>query len=313
MTQTIPVNPLSGLSLDRCGRERTDPSWVRKRLTAAASRIIPIWRDQSLLRKQDDGMRLAAVQAAAFLAAGAIDEPIFLGMDDQGPWFATDISVLDDPVGDPRLRRIMTGGTAFTDLRQAARLLPAEEASLGAYARGMVYWHRRHLFCGVCGSPTESLDGGHKRRCTNTACGATHFPRTDPAMIVLVHDGDRCLLGRSPRFPPAMYSAIAGFVEPGESLEDCVRREVLEETGISVGDIRYHSSQPWPFPASLMVGFTAKAESIEIETDGDEIEDAFWIDRQALLAEIDQGENAAIRLPPRLSIARRLITDWLGS
>ncbi len=163
-----------------------------------------------------------------------------------------------------------------------------------ALARAMVWWHSRHRFCGVCGSPTLSEEAGHMRRCTNPECKAMHFPRTDPAVIMLVTDGERALLGRNKNFPPGMYSTFAGFVEPGESLEDAVAREVREETGIEVGQVIYHSSQPWPFPANIMLGFHAEAMSSEIAVDYGELEDAKWFERDWLLAHVDDN---TFRLP----------------
>jgi NAD+ diphosphatase len=178
-----------------------------------------------------------------------------------------------------------------------------------AYARGLMHWHARHRFCGVCGSPTESAEAGHVRRCTNPACAAMHFPRTDPAVIVLVTDGSRALLGRQKSWPPGMHSVLAGFVEPGESLEDTVRREVHEETGIVVDEITYHSSQPWPFPSSIMLGFTARAATTALHVDPDELESAAWFEREFLL---NSPENESFKLSRRDSIARRLIDDWLA-
>jgi NAD+ diphosphatase len=171
-----------------------------------------------------------------------------------------------------------------------------------------MWWHARHRFCGVCGAPTESVEAGHVRRCTSPACGASHFPRTDPAVIMLVHDGDRALLGRQKIWPPGMYSTLAGFVEPGESLEETVAREVFEESGIRVAEVRYHSSQPWPFPASLMIGFHAAAASREIRMDQSELEDCGWFSRAELRDFGRQGKA----LPRADSIARRLIEDWLA-
>jgi NAD+ diphosphatase len=147
------------------------------------------------------------------------------------------------------------------------------------------------------------------RRCPNPACGATHFPRTDPAVIMLVVDGERCLLGRQSQWPPGMHSTLAGFVEPGESLERAVAREVREEAGIEIDDVAYHSSQPWPFPSSLMLGFTARATTTELRVDTTELEAARWFEKDWLLAHEDDD---AFRLPRRDSIARRLIEDWLG-
>ena len=182
------------------------------------------------------------------------------------------------------------------------------EAQVMAFARAMLFWHSRHRFCGLCGSPTRSEEAGHMRRCTDPACQAMHFPRTDPAVIMLVTDGDRALLGRNKNFVPGMYSTLAGFVEPGESLEDAVAREVLEETAIAVSAVHYHSSQPWPFPANIMLGFYAEAASSEITVDYGELEDARWFERDWLLSHVDDD---GFRMPRRDSIARRLIGDWL--
>jgi NAD+ diphosphatase len=229
---------------------------------------------------------------------------MLLGTRDGVAYFAADLSELEDPAAHPSF----TGRGAFADLRAVGPLVAPDEGNLLAYARGLTWWHQRHRFCGVCGHPTLSAEAGHVRRCTNPDCGTSHFPRTDPAVIMLVHDGDRCLLGRQSRFPPGMYSTLAGFVEPGESLEEAVAREVLEETGVRVSDARYHSSQPWPFPASIMLGFHATATSREISTDQDELEDAAWFTRNELLTWDGSGSH---RLPRPDSISRRLIEDWL--
>jgi NAD+ diphosphatase len=180
---------------------------------------------------------------------------------------------------------------------------------LCAYARGLLHWHARHGFCGVCGAPTASRSAGHQRVCTNGSCGASHFPRTDSAVIMLVHDGaDRCILSRQSHWPPGMHSTLAGFLEPGESLEEAVAREVYEETGVRVGEVRYHSSQPWPFPASIMVGFYARAIGGEFKPNLDELESAGWYSRDELRT---IGSSDAFRLPNAYSIARRLVEDWL--
>ena len=192
---------------------------------------------------------------------------MLLGLVEERAVFAVDVSACEMP-----LEELAAGAALeFTDLRRVGPLLPRQEGALLAYARGIAYWHERHRFCGVCGAPTRSEEGGHVRRCTDAACGTTHFPRTDPAVIMLVHDGERCLLGRKSEWPKGMHSTLAGFVEPGESLEEAVAREVFEETGIHVTDVIYHSSQPWPFPASLMLGFHAKALSTAITVDPEEL------------------------------------------
>jgi NAD+ diphosphatase len=197
----------------------------------------------------------------------------------------------------------------FTDLRSVGAIMPRDDGALLAYARGLIHWHSRHRFCGVCGHPTVSEQAGHQRRCANPVCGAVHFPRTDPAVIMLIHDGDRIILGRQAQWPPGMNSVLAGFVEPGESLEEAVAREVMEEVGIAVTEVRYRSSQPWPFPSSIMLGFTARALTADIRLSPDEIETARWYSRDELRR---SPENESFRLPRRDSIARRLVDDWLA-
>jgi NAD+ diphosphatase len=174
----------------------------------------------------------------------------------------------------------------------------------------MTYWHHRHRFCGVCGSPTDSIEGGFQRLCANPDCGHRHFPRTDPAIIVLVTSGERGLLGRQPSWPKGMYSTIAGFVEPGETLEDAVIREVREETNIELCRVHYHSSQPWPFPSSLMLGFSAQAASSEIRVDEYELENACWFTREELTRKLLAN---VLRLPSPMSISFRLIEDWFDA
>ena len=192
----------------------------------------------------------------------------------------------------------------FEELRPLAAQLDGSEAGLLAYARALTHWQHRHRHCGVCGTRSAPTRAGHVMTCTNESCGAEFFPRIDPAIIVLVSDGDRALLGRQSSWAPGRYSTIAGFVEPGESLEDAVAREVLEETSVVVRESHYHSSQPWPFPSSLMLGFEATAEPGCLARAGSELEDARWFSRAELLA------GAAI-LPPATSISRRLIERWL--
>ena len=181
--------------------------------------------------------------------------------------------------------------------------MDGEDAALLAYARAMMYWHLRHQYCGVCGALTELLEAGHVRQCTNPECRATHFPRTDPAVIMLVISGELCLLGRQASWPAGMYSTLAGFVEPGEKFEAAVAREVFEESSVRIGRTTYHSSQPWPFPGSVMLGFHALAETTDIRVDHTELEDARWFERSWLLAQHDKTE---FFLPGKQSIARRL-------
>lgn len=195
-----------------------------------------------------------------------------------------------------------------TGLRDAAHRLSPTDGSLLAHARAVVLWHRSHRFCGRCGATTEAQEAGLMRRCTDTACGHPVFPRVDPAIIVLVTDGDRCLLGRHRDWPPGRYSTLAGFVEPGETLEQAVRREVWEESRVPVTDPVYRGSQPWPFPSALMLGFRAEAEEAVTPRCADrELADARWFTREDLLEGLDSGEL----LPPRqVSIAYQLLADW---
>ena len=197
---------------------------------------------------------------------------------------------------------------AFTDLRAVAGLLPGGDAAILAHARGLMHWRTKHRFCGICGAGCLPQSAGHSMKCTG--CNASHFPRTDSAVIMLVHRGDRALLGHSTRFPNSkMYSTLAGFLEPGETLEEAVAREVFEEAGVRVDNVQYHSSQPWPFPASIMLGFYARGLTEEITIDPEEIADAKWFSRDDMLRHRDLG----FQLPRGDSIASRLIADWLAA
>lgn len=290
--------------LDRASHLRKDAEWLGERLAHASSRFVLVWRGHNLIASYE-----SAEPAAVFLPPDSIDAPgkdaVLLGIEEECAYFALDLSAMEAPLDIVRA----APPSAFIDLRRVGPLLPRQHGSLLAFARGMSYWHQRHRFCGVCGSATRSEEAGHVRRCTNPACDASHFPRTDPAVIMLVHQGgERCLLGRQAAWPPGMHSTLAGFVEPGESLEEAVAREVFEETRIELGSVTYHSSQPWPFPASLMLGFHAEARTTEITVDKAELDDARWYERAWLLAHQDDEH---FRLPRRDSIARRLLEDWL--
>lgn len=305
-----PPNFYSHNGLDRADRLRSDAGWLEACLARPTTRFVPLWQTRSLFDLPAEGSEpravlLAATEAEALVARGG--ERIFLGLDAEGcAYFALDVSVLDSPDHEPAL----AGRGHFADLRSFGPLLPHQEGAVLAYARGMVWWHDRHRFCGVCGAPTESRQGGFQRACSNSACGALHFPRTDPAVIMLVHDGGgRCVLGRQKVWTPGMHSTLAGFVEPGESLEEAVAREVEEEVGIAVEAVTYHSSQPWPFPSSLMVGFHARTGDRELRVHPEELESARWFSREELLA---SPEDESLRLPRKDSIARRLIEDWLA-
>lgn len=280
--------------IDRAALRRRDERWLAARRRDPGSKVVLLAGLMPLV--EDEPIpRLALVPLAAF--ARELDEDaMFLGEDADGA------AVFALPLADA----IDAEPGRFVELRSVGAVLPAADAGLAAYARGLAFWHARNRFCGMCGAPTRPVSGGHARRCT--ACGLEHFPRTDPAVIVLVTRGEQCLLGRSARFVAGMYSTLAGFVEPGESLEDAVAREVFEESGIRVAAVTYRASQPWPFPASLMIGFRAEALDASISFDDEELVDAAWFER-AVLAD---PARCPIRLPGPDSIARRLIDDWLA-
>jgi len=236
-----------------------------------------------------DGSRL--------LLAAPTDNAVFLGVAGDTPLFADDVSGSEPERGRP------------AGLREAATELPPDEAALAGYAGSLLAWHRRHRFCANCGAPTEMRDAGHERQCPS--CDAHHFPRTDPVVIVRVTDAqDRLLLGRQARWPQGRFSLLAGYVEPGETLEEAVRREVVEESGVELGEVSYIASQPWPFPSSLMLGFHAHAERGEPRPDGDELEQVRWFGRDEVAAAAEG--RGSIRLSPPYSIARRLIDGWLN-
>jgi NAD+ diphosphatase len=278
----------AGTYLDRATERRADAQWLAAALGDPATRFVPVWRDKSLLRDR----HAALVTTAQVQPSLATRAPILLGEFRGAPVFALELDVPEPPV---------FADASFADLRLLAGTLPPADAGLLAYARAMLHWHARHRHCGVCGAPTEARSAGHVLHCP--ACGSETFPRIDPAIIVLVSDGERALLGRQASWPAGRYSTIAGFVEPGESLEDAVAREVLEETGVPLASIAYHSSQPWPFPASLMVGFCAAAVPGSTPRAGEELEDVRWFSR----AQIAAGTPL---LPPPQSISYRLIEDW---
>ena len=299
----VRINVYAGGILDRASPLRGDEGWVEAHLANPDARYVAVWRGRHLVRGDDPPH---AVMLAREAVAPAIDQGapvVLLGIDDTVAYFAVDFSADDDNPSDGAL----ADHGVFLDLREFGGLIAAPEASMLAQARGLMYWHHRHRFCGVCGSPADIREAGHVRKCSNDACGIQHFPRTDPAVIMLVSDGDSCLLGRQTSWPEGRYSTLAGFVEPGESLEEAVAREINEESGVTVRDVRYHSSQPWPFPASLMLGFYATAVDPTITIDHDELEDARWFSRDELLT-----PDGAKRLPRRDSISRQLVDDWLN-
>lgn len=295
-----PPNAFGTAHLDRVAQHRADPDWVARQLDAASTRVLLMWRSKVLLAAGHAPALLPA--GAPLLAALPAGEPLLLGRAAGGSMFVVDLDPADESVPD-----LCRAYGEFQGVRRAAAVLSRDDAGTVAYARALTRWHRIHGFCPSCGAPTISVQAGHARQCSREGCGAQHFPRLDPAVIVLVTNGERCLLGRQPAWEPGFYSTLAGFVEAGESVEDAVAREVLEESGVAVRDVRYHSSQPWPFPSSLMLGFTATGGDEAVRTQGGELEDVRWFTRDALGAGLASG---ALRVPPPMSIAHRLLADW---
>ena len=286
----------AGAFVDRSGERRKDPEWLARAAKSDKCRFVPVWGDRCLVGGDPPQViLLERGQVESFIDD---EHLIFLGLFHDSPAFAFSIG-REQPPPFPELGE-------FQDLRFLGTVLAADEANLAAHARALVLWHASQRFCGVCGTAARPEAGGNTRICMNTDCHRVIFPRVDPAIIVLVSDGERCLLGRQASWPEDRYSTIAGFAEPGESLEDAVRREVYEETNVHVGEVRYHSSQPWPFPSSLMIGFVADAVSSEIRLNDAELEDAQWFTREQL-------RSGSPKLPFRISIARRLVDHWIYS
>jgi NAD+ diphosphatase len=283
----------SGNYIDRLGEMRANRQALADAFVHPDTRFLPVWQDRCLLT----GGRPAMVVKDHVLAH--TDNPesaIFLGRFENRFVFAVTIESTEKaplaPLGE------------FFGLRELTSLVSESDAALKAYGKAMVSWRQRHSYCGICGTVSQSGDGGFVMQCQDEQCGHRSFPRLDPAVIVLVHERNRCLLGRQTKWPEGRFSTIAGFVEPGESLEDAIRREVREETNIGVGHCTYLASQPWPFPAALMIGYHAEALTNDIRLNDGELAEAKWLTR-------DEIRNGAVVLPPRYSIAHRLITTWL--
>ena len=293
-------NCFSSVALDRAFEKRKDEAWLRTQLTDPATCFVALWKQKCLINSESEP-RLVTLNAADYAAARIEIEPVFLGQRDQHAYFATEVVEQRHC-----LQRLEALGELI-EMRAACAVLPDHDAAVLGYARAMLHWHQHHQHCGTCGGPTVSKEGGHVRRCTNTQCAVSHFPRTDPAVIVIVTHEDRCLLGRDPAWPAGQYSVVAGFVEPGEPLEAAVAREVFEETGLRVHNINYLSSQPWPFPGSIMLGYSAETDDPRLNLNHDELEDAMWLTREELREAV---QTKRLKVPTRISIAYRLVQDW---
>ncbi len=295
----------SGGCLDRASDRRADPQWVHAILDAAGTRLIPMWQDQCMV-SGDPPLPVISTTADESLILRDASRLVFLGLDGGAGVFAADLSSLDEA------RAVeVAGAERVLDVRALVGVLDPPEAAILAYARGILHWNRHHQFCGTCGSRTRSSHGGHLRVCENGNCARWHFPRIEPAVIMLVESPgppDRCLLARHKGSAAGGYSTLAGFVEIGESLEDAVRREVAEEAGVPVETVTYVASQAWPFPSGLMAGFRATAAAESMVVDGQEILEARWFTR----AELREHAASGHRLGRPDSIDRHLLRSWLG-
>ena len=279
--------------LDRRTDKRGDPAFIAAALADPKTRIVVFSNGECLLESPDD-WRLRLLRSAELEAAGiALRPPVFLGTDADAAWFAVDVAAN---------QRGLIDGAHFAEIWRDVARLPADEAAIFAYAKAMLEWHARHRYCGRSGVENTIASAGHRLLGSDEHA---QFPRVDPAIIVLVHRGERCLLARKAGWPEGRYATIAGFVEPGESLEAAVQREVKEETDIDIEDVEYMASQPWPFPSSLMVGFHASARSEAICLTDQELADARWFSREQIAA----GE---VRIPPSTSISFYLIEQWFN-
>lgn len=286
---------------DRRTIERADDAWIDTQRNSLDARFVIVTTKHSLV---DDTPALVQLPHEALPPGWLAWQSVFLGFV-PGTASGTPLFALAAP--DEYVAHFERHGR-FAELRPLAMRLPSTDAALVAHARAVIHWHSTHRYCGGCGQALECARGGHARRCVNDSCHMMEiFPRIDPVVIMLVTHGDRCLLGRQHGWPPGRYSCLAGFAEAGETLEEAVRREVLEEAGVHVTDVRYHSSQPWPFPQSLMIGFMARAESPDITLHDHELEDARWYSRADIHRELAAG---TLRVSAPLSIAYRLLRDW---
>ncbi|GGL69567.1 NADH pyrophosphatase [Wenxinia marina] len=310
-----------GGGLDRAAELRGDGAGLGELAAQRDSRWIALWRGKPMVEGPAEAPRLSRLPAGHPVLADAREAPLFLGRSDKGGLWAADISPWEPPadidiesVGaflDASEQRHPAGpdGARFAELRAAMTRLTPFEAELAATAKALLGWHETHGFCARCGTPTRIVQAGWQRDCPS--CGGHHFPRTDPVVIMLITRGEKVLLGRSPVWPEGMYSLLAGFVEPGETVEAAVRREVWEEAGVRVGRVGYLASQPWPFPASLMLGCRGEALTGEITLDPVELEAALWVGRERLAAAF-QGRDPVIRPARKGAIARFLLDRWLA-
>ncbi len=294
----------AGNPLDRGDRQRRDENWIRDTAMDSTSRFLPL-RELDVLIAEGSQPSLGWLAVGDLERLGVDANPIFLGLLEETAYFAVDVSSYDSAARE----LVEDVDRRFEDARSATEVLSASDSGIVAQARAQLNWHNTHGFCSTCGHQTVVGRGGQVRVCSK--CGREHFPRTDPVIITVVSDGDRCLLGQSHgRLSRTnMYSALAGFMDQGESIEEAVAREVMEEAGIRVENVRYHSSQPWPFPSSLMIGCHADAATTDISIDPEEMADVRWFHREEVLLALEE-KSANLKVPGRIAIAHHLIKAW---
>jgi len=308
MPLTAFQNVFAGNPLDRASYQRSKPEWIAEKLADPGSIAMVLWNGKPMVENRKDqpkASQIAYVRAdlAEQLSSGG-ERLLFMGLWQETAVFALDMDGPADPADGP-----LEGLGRFEDLRLIALDLPPTDAAMMATAKAMFEWRRRHGHCANCGQASQPMDGGWKRYCPS--CKVEHFPRTDPVVIMLAVRGNQCLLGRSARFASAMWSCLAGFVEPGENIEEAVRREVQEEAGIVCGRIAYFASQPWPFPMSLMIGCHAEALNHEIKVDASELEGARWFDRDEVALMLLRRHPDGLGTPPPVAIAHHIIRAWV--
>ncbi len=300
--------PYTGNPLNRASEKRLDTAWIAEKRNDPTSLIFPLWRLQPFLlgsKRSRPPVELGLLKPEEVDGLAPEGAPcIFLGLDGERALFALDVSAASERTADELLGKL----GYFCEARMASQMVSYEAAALIAQAKAMIDWHQRHGFCPKCGHPTTFMDAGYRRLCPE--CKAEHFPRVDPVVIMLATFDEVCLVGRGKQFPPGMFSALAGFVEPGETIEEAVRRELMEEASVKVSEVTYYATQPWPFPSSLMIGCFAKAESLDAKPDETELAEIQWLERGHARDLIEGRGSGSIKVPPPIAIAHHLIKTW---
>ncbi|MFY8349273.1 NAD(+) diphosphatase [Pseudoalteromonas sp. SSM20] len=302
--------PFSQMPLARCSRERSKPEFIKTQLNRVDAKVLLFYQDNMLSTSHLDDLLWLSVEHVSQILGRK--PHLFLGLDNETPYFAMEISQQELQLDELSCYQTLPFRTQLASF-------PATSVAIAGYAKTLLHWHKTHVYCGRCGRENISFEGGYSRKCTNKQCGHITFPRHDPAVIMIVKkvfdDGiERCLLGRQASWPTGNYSALAGFVDAGETLEEAVIREVKEESGVDVHEVEYIASQPWPFPSSVMIGFIATASSADIDIGEDELEDARWFSRDELAEFGEWGDETSTFKKPRFSsISRFLLEHWINS